>query len=377
MAKPEGFWENETMVSESSRRPDPQALLEQLELQERQERRGRLKVFLGYASGVGKSYQMLDEGRRRRMRGEDVVIGATQPKSSPEVEQLLKDAEIIPPLLINGQATVNVPAVLKRHPQVLMIDGLAYDNPPGSRNSRRWEDVEQLLDAGISVITSVNLQHIHELQDDVERITGRRTSQWIPKSFLEAADEIAIVDAPAEVSLARGQSMPERVFTSEEQKLVRLREMALLVAAEVVDRQLVTYLKAHGIDAVWGTQERILVCITPKSSAAPMLASGRRNADRFHGELYAVYVKQPEVFRADQAVLEKNLALAADVGAQVEMLEGEDVVEAIMDFARGKGITQIFIGHGRNEAGWRKLRRSFVDRLIAAAEGIDVSVFPH
>ncbi len=365
------------MVDESSRRPDPQALLERLEMQERLARRGRLKVFLGYASGVGKSYQMLDEGRRRRMRGEDVVIGATQPKSSPEVEQLLRDAEIIPPLVINGQATVNVPAILQRHPQVVMIDGLAYDNPPGSRNPRRWEDVKQLLDAGISVIASINLQHIHELQDDVERVTGRRASQWIPKSFLEAADEIAIVDAPAEVSLARSASMPERTFTSEEQKLVRLREMALIAAAEVVDRQLVTYLKAHGIDAVWGTQERILVCITPRSTAAPMLASGRRNADRFHGELYAVYVQQAGVFHKDQAVLEKNLAMAADVGAKVQMLDGVDAVEAIIVFARQTGITQIFIGHGTNDSGWRKLRRSFVDRLIAAAEGIDVSVFPH
>ncbi len=365
------------MTIESSRRPDPQALLEQLELQERQARRGKLKVFLGYASGVGKSYQMLDEGRRRKMRGEDVVIGATQPKSSGEVEQLLRDSELVPPLIVDGQTTVNVTAILRRRPQVVIIDGLAYDNPPGSANARRWEDVEQLLDAGISVITSVNLQHIHELQDEVERVTGRRASQWIPKSFLEAADEIAIVDAPAEVSLARSQSMQERVFTSEEQQLVRLREVALIVAAEVVDRQLVTYLKAHGIDAVYGTQERILVCITPKSTAAPMLASGRRNADRFHGELYAVYVRQPDVYHEDKAVLEKNLAMAAELGAEVEMLEGVDAVKTIMDFAREKGITQVFIGHGRNEAGWRRLRRSFVDRLIAASEGIDVSIFPH
>lgn len=365
------------MINEPPRRPDPQALLDQLELQERQALRGRLKVFLGYASGVGKSFQMLDEGRRRRMRGEDVVIGAIQPRSSPEVEQLLREAEIIPPLTVNGQATVDVLALLRRKPQVVIIDGLAYDNPPGCANVRRWEDVEQLLDAGISVITSVNLQHIHELQGEVERITGRRASHWIPKSFLEAADEIAIVDAPAEASLARSPAMPERVFTSEEQKMVRLREIALIVAAEVVDRQLVSYLKAHGIDAVYGTQERILVCITPRSSAAPMLASGRRNADRFHGELHAVYVRQPDVRRADHEVLERNLALAAQLGAHVEVLEGDDAVTAIVEYARQKGVTQIFIGHGRKEGRWRRLRRSLVDRLIAAAEGIDISVFPH
>jgi len=367
------------MSNDSSRRPDPQRLLEQLELQERQARRGKLKVFLGYASGVGKSYQMLDEGRRRRMRGEDVVIGAIQQKSSPEVEQLLRDAEIIPPQFVNGQEIVNVPALLRRRPQVVMIDGLAYDNPPGCRNAQRWQDVEQLLDAGISVITSVNLQYIRELQSEVERITGKCATQWIPKNFLESADEIAIVDAPAEVSLARGSivSVPNRIPPEEEQKLSRLREMALLVAAEVVDRQLETYLKSHGIEALWGTQERILVCITPRSSAAPMLASGRRNADRFHGELYAVYVKQPAVFREDQAVLEKNLTLAREMGAQVEVLDGLDAVETIIDFARAKGITQIFIGHSRREGSWRRLWSNFVDRIIRAAEGIDVSVFPH
>ncbi len=367
------------MPNDSSRRPDPQHLLEQLELQERQARRGKLKVFLGYASGVGKSYQMLDEGRRRRMRGEDVVIGAVQKKSSPEVEQLLRDAEIIPSLTVNGQETINVAALLRRHPQVVMIDGLAYENPPGSRNAKRWQDVEQLLDAGISVISSVNLQYIQEFQDEVERVTGKRASHSIPKSFLETADEIAIVDAPAHVSLSRGSlaSTPGAAITAEEQRLLRLREMALIATAEVVDQQLETYLKAHGIEALWGTQERILVCVTPRSNAAPMLASGRRNANRFHGELYAIYVKQPAVFHEDQAILERNLALAREIGAQVEVLEGLDAVEKIIEFARAKGITQIFIGHSRREGGWRRLWRSFVDRLIRASEGIDVSVFPN
>jgi two-component system sensor histidine kinase KdpD len=292
---------------------------------------------------------------------------------------LVRDAEISPPWVVNGQETIDVPSLIRRSPEVVMIDGLAYDNPPGCRNSQRWQDVEQLLDAGVSVITSVNLQYIRELQGEVERITGKQATQSIPKSFLESADEIAIVDAPAEVSLAHGtiKSVPGRLLSAEEQKLSRLREMALLVTAEVVDRQLEAYLKAHGIEALWGTQERILVCITPRSSAAPMLASGRRNADRFHGELYAIYVKQPAVFREDQAILEKNLELAGEIGAQVEVLEGLDAVETIIEFARAKGITQIFIGHSRREGGWRRLWSNFVDRIIRAAEGIDVSVFPH
>ena len=366
------------MVNEPSR-PDPERLLEQLELQERRQRRGMLKVFLGYASGVGKSFQMLDEGRRRRERGEDVVIGATQLKCSPEVKQLLSMAEIIPPLRMDNQEAIDIAAILRRRPRVVIIDGLAYDNPPGSRNAKRWQDVEQLLEEGISVISSINLQYIEESREEVERITGKRVRHTVPRRFLEAADEIAIVDAPADASLLHTRTTPvgSNTLPAEEQKLSRLREMALLVAAEVVDRQLESYLKAHGIEQSWGTRERILVCVTPRSSAARMIASGRRNADRFHGELYVIYVKQPVLRHEDQEILEENLAYAGALGAEIEVLEGLDPVDTISRFAREKGITQIFIGHSMREGGWRRLWSNLVDRLIRSAEGIDVSVFPH
>ena len=163
----------------------------------------------------------------------------------------------------------------------------------------------------------------------------------------------------------------------ERHRLSRLREMALLVAAEVVDRQLESYLRLHGIDQIWGVQERILVCVTPRSNAARMLESGRRNADRFHGELYAVYVKQPALAEPDREVLQQNLDYARELGAHVETLSGLNAAEAIMKFARGKGITQMFVGHSMRQGAWRRLWSNLIDRLIRSAEGIDVVVYPH
>ena len=352
-------------------RPSPDQLLKQIEHEEQRSRRGRLKVFLGYASGVGKSATMFDEGSRRRARGEDVIVGAVQPKSSAEIQQLLLKHEIIPTLNVEGRSVIDLPAILSRHPQVVLIDGLAYENPPGSANAYRWQDVSTLIDAGISVITSVNLQYVAELQDEIAAITGKRTSDTVPKNFLEKTDEIVIADAPAEESLGRIGGGAE-----EERKLSRLREMTMLLAAEVVERQLQTYLHSHGIEEVWGTQERILVCITPRSNARQVLESGKRNADRFHGELFAVYVRQSGLSAEDQTALEKNLTIAREIGAQVEMLDGPDTVEGLIRFAKDHGVTQIFIGHSKRRGWWNKLRGNPVERLIDLAEGIDIRVFP-
>src|ERR1700677_4626411 len=188
------------------RRRTPEELLEQLQAEEDYERRGRLKVFLGYASGVGKSFRMLDEGRRRRARGQDVVVGAIQPKMSEELAGLLQKLEVIPLRDSGGISYMDVEALLKRHPQVVLVDGLAYDNPPGRPNAHRWQDVEQLLIAGIAVITSVNLQYVEERGAEVERIQGKRVSVTVPESFLRTADEIEVVDAPAEYCMPQASS---------------------------------------------------------------------------------------------------------------------------------------------------------------------------
>src|SRR6202158_2178915 len=187
----------------TTRRRSPEELLLQAAAEEAYERRGKLKVFLGYASGVGKSFRMLDEGRRRRERGQDVVIGATQLKTSPEVESLLHTLEIVPLKTVANTLVMDVAAILKRHPGVCLVDGLAYDNPAGCEHQYRWQDVEELLEAGISVITSVNIQYIDELRERVERITGKKVLQTVPRKVLNSADEIVVVDAPPELCITR------------------------------------------------------------------------------------------------------------------------------------------------------------------------------
>jgi two-component system, OmpR family, sensor histidine kinase KdpD len=366
------------VTKKSPERPTPEQLLAQVELEERHKGRGRLKVFLGYSGGVGKSFRMLDEGRRRRERGEDVVVCALQPRYPSEVLEVLKKLEVIPVRRVDGAEAVDVPAVIHRHPQVALIDGLAYDNPPDSPNAHRWQDVEQLLDAGISVITTVNVQYLEKHQDEVERITGKRASCTIPRGFLDrSADEIVLVDAPATESLER-ESAPVRGagLLAQKHKLSRLRELALLVAASVVDRQLETYLRLHGIDQHSGVQERIVVCVSPHLSALRMLESGSRNADRFQGEFHVVYVQERSLSQEDCLTLEQNLDYARELGARVEILTGFDTADAILKFARQKGITQIFVGHSTRHGIHRRIWGSLVDRLIRSAEGMDVVVYP-
>jgi two-component system sensor histidine kinase KdpD len=360
------------------RKRTPEELLQQVQAEETYERRGKLKVFLGYASGVGKSFRMLDEGRRRSERGQDVVVGAIQPRTSPDIDAVLSKLQVIPLRNVDGVPVMDLTAILARHPAVCLVDGLAYDNPPGSRNPSRWQDVEELLEAGISVISSVNIQYIDELRARVEKITHKSVKQSIPLSFLHSADELVVVDAPPEMCMTRAaDGQNEGEVSSEAQKLSELREIALLLAADVVDRQLEAYLQRNGITQTFGAQERILVCVTPRANAAAMIESGRRNAERFHGDLTVAYVSQPEISADDQAALDRNLAIARDAQAHVELLDGEDPVGTILDFARERGITQIFVGHSAREQWWQRLTGTPLDRLIRGANDIDVRVFPH
>jgi two-component system sensor histidine kinase KdpD len=362
----------------TTRRRSPEELLQQAQAEEEYEQRGKLKVFLGYASGVGKSFRMLDEGRRRHERGQDVVVGAIQPTRSPEVEAVLGKLEVIPLRFVEDVAVMDVPAIMKRCPAVCLVDGLAYDNPPGSVNHSRWQDVEQLLKEGISVITSVNVQYIDDLCDRVAKITGKKVSQTVPRSFLNSADEIVVVDAPPQMAINRtNDGALETGRAGPEQKLSELREIALLLAADVVDRQLQAYLQRTGVTQTFGAQERILVCITPRANAQTMIESGRRNADRFHGDLTVAYVRQPEISATDQDALDRNLAIARTTNARIEILDGEDPIETILHYAREHGITQIFVGHSTQERWWERFTGTPLDRLIDGSDDIDVRVFPH
>ncbi len=343
------------------KRPSPDELLRRVEAEQLERQRGRLKILLGYASGVGKSFRMLDEGRRRKARGQDVVVAAVQPLVSPEVQRLLGGFEIIP---LRGDplaGALDVAALRRRRPAVCLIDGLAYRNPPGSAHAERWQDVEDLLEAGISVIATINLQYVRERQPAVEAIRGKRVTESVPEAFLRQAGDIEVVDAGA----PEGQRS-------------ELREIALLLAAEVVEAQLDGYLKRHGIEHSYGTQERVLVCITPRSNAGLMIARGRRQADRFHGELFAVYFERPGILAPeDRASLDAHLGLARQARAHVEILRGGDFVTAVLAFCEKHGITQIFTGHSLRHGFFERFQRNPVERLIAASSGIDIRVFPH
>jgi len=357
-------------------RKTPEELLREVQAEEAAAGKGHLKIFLGYASGVGKSFRMLDEARRRRERGQDVVVGVVQPQVSPEVEALLRKLEVIPLKAVGLGTAVDVDRLIRRHPAICIIDGLAYDNPPGARNPTRWQDVQDLVDARIKVIGSINIQYIAELREQVEAITGKRVAQTVPLSFIKAADEIEIVDASAEEPLERS---PEQQVDAQkrEQQLSKLRELALLLAADVVDQQLSDYLERHGIRQDFGTQERILVCMTPRANIQEMIDTARIIADRFHGELIVAYVNQPEISPDDQATLQEKLAIARTAGARIEILDGEDPVDTLLEFARSRGITQLFIGHSQRAGIWPRIRGNPVDRLIRLSRGMDVRVFPH
>src|SRR5580692_5964216 len=291
-------------------RPSPERLPKQVQAEESKRWGARLKIFLGYAPGVGKSYRMLDEARRRHERGEDVVVGAIQGQQSDEVKALL---------------------------------------------------------------------HVEEYREKVQAITGKYTTETIPKSFLLAADDIVIVDVPADLCLARsGEKLTSiGISNAQERKLSELRELALLLTAEVVDAQLETYVHAHGIQPVFGTHERFLVCITPHSNALAMIESGERNKERFQGELYAVYVCERGRSKRERVTIRRYFEAAKKAGASTEVLESDDPISAIVEFAREKRITQIFIGHSDRNSLRDRVFGDPVLRLIRAAEGIDVRVFPH
>ncbi|HMF92739.1 MAG TPA: universal stress protein [Vicinamibacterales bacterium] len=344
---------------------DPEALLRQIEAAERAEHRGQLKIFLGYASGVGKSFKLFDEGRRRRERGEDVAIAAMQAGEETGLAGIIRALPVIPTRNNGGVPVIDVPAVIARHPQVCLVDGLAYANPPGSRHRNRYEDVEELLESGISVLTSINLEYIAEQQEFVRGVLGTTKAETVPQAFIDRAEEVVIVDAPTDGETG-----------IEDQQLSQLRQRALLLTADVVDRQLEAYLRLNNIQSTWGTQERILVCMTPRANAARMLASGRRNADRFHGELLAIYVMQENLTDDDRMALERNVTLARAQQALVETLEGKDPVRTILEYARAHGVTQIFVGHNLRRSWRSRLGGTPLDRLIRDAEGIDVRVFP-
>ncbi len=359
-------------MNHEMRRKTPEELLLELH-EEEMVSKGHLKIFLGYASGVGKSFRMLDEARRRKDRGQDIIVGAVQPGVAEDVQRLLDGLELVPLRQYAQGSGLDVPAILWRKPEVCVIDGLAFTNPPGARNKTRWQDVQDLVKAGIKVIGSINIQYIEELREEVEAITGKHVIDTVPTRFILGADEIEIVDAPPEEPMERS---PEQQLdlNKRQERYCALRERTLVLAADVVDHQLNGYLERHGIRQSFGAQERILVCITPRANAQEMIRVARAIADRFHAEMMVAYVRQPDLSPADSILLENRLEEARSMRAQIEILDGDDPVKTILDFAQARGVTQLFIGHTQTVRKWPW--SDPVEKLIIGARGMDVRIFP-
>jgi len=358
-----------------TRRKTPEELLRECQQEEAAAGKGHLKIVLGYASGVGKTFRMLDEARRRRERGQDVVMGAIQPVVPADVEPILGKLEVIPLRRIGGGTAMDLDAIILRRPAVCFVDGLAYDNPVGARNPTRWQDVQELLGLGIKVVGSINIQYVAELREQIEAITGKPVTQTVPISFIKSASEIEIVDAPPPEEPRERSPAEQLDARKHEQRFSKLREIALVLAADVVDQQLNAYLEEHGMRQQFGANERILVCITPRANIQEMIETAQIITEKFHGELIVAYVKQPNISATDQSALDTKLAIASAVGAHIEILEGDDPAQTLLEFARSRGVTQLFIGHSQR-SGVSRMLRSPIDKLIRDSRGMDVRVFP-
>jgi two-component system sensor histidine kinase KdpD len=339
-------------------RPDPDALLKEVEREE--ERRGRLKIFLGYAPGVGKTYAMLNEARVLRKRGEDVVVGIVETHGRLETEELLKGLEVIPRRRVEYQGIVlgelDLDAILSRRPKVVLVDELAHTNAPGSRHPKRYQDVEELFEGGIDVYTSMNVQHFESLNDVVEKITGIRMQETLPDTFLDRADEVQVIDIPLEELFERLKEgkvyipkQAERAMQNFFQRgnLVALRELTLTHVARKIDAELLNYMRAKAISGPWPAAERLMVCVAPSPYAKQLLRKGYTIAKEAHAEWYAVYVSTPalkEMSDKDKAYIAEALNVAEELGAKILTLSGTDVASEILRFAREYNINHIVIG---------------------------------
>ncbi len=339
-------------------RPDPDALLK--EVQREEEKRGRLKIFLGYAPGVGKTYAMLNEARVLKKRGEDVVVGVVETHGRVETEELLKGLEVIPRRRVEYQGIVieelDLDAILTRRPAVVLVDELAHTNAPESRHPKRYRDIEELLEGGMDVYTTVNVQHFESLNDVLEKITGIRMQETLPDTFLDRADEVQVVDIPLEELFERLKEgkvyiprQAERAMQNFFQRgnLVALRELMLTHAAHKIDSELLNYMRAKAISGPWPAGERLMVCIAPSPYAKQLLRKGYKIAQDAHAEWYAVYVSTPalkEMSDNDKAYIAEALNLAEEMGAKIVTLSGTDVASEILRFAREYNINHIVIG---------------------------------
>lgn len=372
------------------RRRDPQALLALAKEEEARKHRGKLKVFFGAAPGVGKTYAMLEAAREQRAADLDVVAGIVETHGRAETEALLQGLEILPPRTVEYRGTtlreLDLDAALARRPAIILVDELAHTNAPGGRHAKRWQDVQELLDAGIEVYTTVNVQHLESLNDVVAQVTGVIVRETVPDSVLEMADEVEVIDLPVEALRQRLREgkvyVPEQAAEAgrnffREGNLIALRELALRHTAERVDAQMRRYRREHAIEATWPVAERIMVCVSPSPFANDLVRAARRLATRLGAPWVAAYVETPASTRLSdeaRARVVDALRLAESLGAETVTLSGPKMSDEILAHARERNVSQIVIGKPARPLWKRLLLGSIVDALVRGSGDIDIHV---
>ncbi|PSJ62383.1 sensor histidine kinase [Pseudaminobacter soli (ex Li et al. 2025)] len=374
------------MVDDTDRRPSPDALLEAAE----RELRGKLRIFLGAAPGVGKTFEMLLSARARKAEGVDVIIGVVETHGRAETEALLQGFEIVPRVEVpyHGRTLteMDLDAILARRPDLVLVDELAHTNAPGSRHPKRYIDIEELLAAGIDVYTTVNIQHLESLNDIVAQITRIRVRETVPDSIIDRADDIEVVDlTPGDLieRLKQGKVyMPQTARAAIENyftpgNLTALRELSLRCTAQRVDEQLVSHMRENAIPGPWAAGDRVLVCVDEAPRSAAIVRYGRRLAERLRAPWSVVTVETTRTARlseADRDRIANTMRLAESLGAETMTLPGRTVAEEIMRHAREKNVTQIVVGRS-DKARWREwLEGSVANDLIRMAGDVSINV---
>ncbi len=369
-------------------RPDPDALLKRVQAEE--QTRGKLKIFLGYAAGVGKTFAMLEAAHQRKEQGVDVAVGYVETHGRIETETMVADLEVLPRKQVEYHSVMipemDVDAVLKRHPQLVLVDEFAHTNAPGLRHEKRYLDVEEIMDAGIDVYTTLNIQHLESLNDAVAQVTGVIVRETVPDRVIDEASEIEVIDLPPDELLTRLQEgkvyVPEQAARAIEDffrkgNLTALREMSLRRAAERVDDQMRSYMRTRAIPSVWPAAERLLVCISPSPLAEKLVRATRRLADELNADWFAVYVDvalRPELNPANRARIGQTIQLAEELGARARTIAGRSIPEAVLAYARKHNVTKIVIGKPPRPHWWEFGGRSVVNELIRASGDIDIYV---
>ncbi|HIJ96811.1 MAG TPA: sensor histidine kinase KdpD [Desulfuromonadales bacterium] len=378
------------MTDNDDIRPSPEAMLKLAQAEEVTAELGKLKIFLGYAAGVGKTYAMLEAARKRKKDGREVVIGYVESHGRSETDALLEGLEVLPRKQVHylGVALpeMDIDAILARKPQIVLVDELAHSNAPGSRHEKRWQDVEEILAAGIDVYTTVNIQHFESLNDVVAQITGITVRETIPDRLLDIAFEIKLIDIPPEDLILRLNEgkiyIPDQAARAIEKffrpgNLMALRELSLRRTAARVDDQMRAYMETQSIAGPWPTMERLLVCVSGSPYSEKLIRATCRLAEELKGQWFTVYIETPtdsRHVRENREHIWRDLRLAESLGGQVATVTATDITDAVMEYATRHNITKIVMGKPTRRR-WRKiLQTPIVDRIIRRSGAIDIVI---